>query len=209
LQVETGFRKEQQDKRDYSLFHPEMLLKWGLSDKFELRSEIKAETRKNKSMGIYEYGLQPVELGFKAKLLEEKGVLPQTTLLAQVGIPTLASKDHKVPHAFPRVRLLFQNSLTDKIQLGYNLGAEWSGDETAPQWVYTFSPQFDIGEKWQLFVESYGYLQKGQAPQHVLDGGFAYYISNNVMWDVYGGKGISHAAHDYFISSGISFRIKP
>jgi hypothetical protein len=209
LQVETGIRKEQLNKKDYSLYHPDLLLKWGLSQRFELRSEIKSETRRYKSMNEYEYGLQPVELGFKAKLLEEKGALPQTTLLAQVGIPAWASKDHKAPHALPKVRLLFQNSLTNNIQLGYNLGTEWEGNDTNPQWVYTFSPQFDIGDKWQLFIESYGFLQKGQAPQHVLDGGVAYYISSNLMWDIYGGAGLNHHAPDYFISSGISFRIKP
>lgn len=209
LQAETGFRKEQQDKDAYLLFHPTTILRWALSSRLELRSEITAETLKNKGMGKEEYGLMPVELGFKAKLLEEKGALPQTTFLAQVGVPAWASKDHRVPHVYPRLRLLFQNSLTDHIKLGYNLGAEWSGDETAPQWIYTFSPQFDVGDKWLVFIESYGNLQKGQAPQHVLDGGVAYYISNNVMLDVFGGAGLNHAAPDYFIASGISFRIKP
>jgi hypothetical protein len=105
--------------------------------------------------------------------------------------------------------MLFENKLTDKIKLAYNAGAEWQGDDSGPQWLYTFSPQFELGKKWEAFLETFAYLQKGEAAKHHIDGGFAFYPANNLKLDLWGGKGISAEAPDYFVSAGISFRLKP
>lgn len=208
FQAEIGFEKEQQTKDDYTLLHPQMHLKYGLSKRFEIRAEITAESDKQSSSNEFTYGLNPIEIGFKAQLLEAKGVLPQTSLYTQVGIPKLASKDHQTPHAIPHLRLLFENKLTEKLHLDYNIGADWDGEQTAPQWLYTIAPELEIGEKWEVFVEEFAYFQKGQASLHHFDGGIAYFPIPNVKLDVYGGKGISKEAPDYFISAGISFRLK-
>jgi len=208
FQAEIGFEKEQQIKDDYSAMHPQVQLKYGLSERFELRAELTAETNKEFSSNKFQYGLRPVEFGFKAKLLEEKGALPETSFYTQIGVPSLASKDHQTTHAVPHLRLLFQNKFSEKFHLEYNIGADWDGEETSPQWLYTVSPEIEIGEKWEAFVEAFGYFQKGMAAQHHVDGGLAFYPTNHVKLDVYAGKGISKEAPDYFISAGVSFRLK-
>jgi hypothetical protein len=63
-------------------------------------------------------------------------------------------------------------------------------------------------KKWEAFIETYAYLQQGQAPQHHIDGGFAFYPANNIKLDLWAGKGLSKEAPDYFTSAGISFRLK-
>ncbi len=209
IQAEIGFRKEQQNEEDHTYFHPRANLKYGLSNSIELRAELTEESQKFFTTKEFKYGLKPVELGFKAKLLEDKKGLPNTSLVAQFGIPNLASSDHNVPNVFPRVRMLFDNKITDKLRLAYNVGAEWSGESSTPQWVFTLEPQFEIGEKWEVFIEEFSYIQKGQGPQHHFDGGLAYYISNNVKWDAFGGVGLNKEAMHYFISTGLSFRVKP
>jgi hypothetical protein len=208
VQAEIGFEKEQQNKDDYSVMHPQLQLKYGLSDRFEIRAELTAETNKQYSSNQFQHGLRPVELGFKAKLLEEKGALPETSFYTQVGIPSFASKDHQTTHAVPHLRLLFQNKLSEKVHLEYNVGADWDGDETSPHWLYTIAPEIEIGEKWEAFVEAFGHVQKGMAAQHQVDGGLSFYPTNNMKLDVYAGKGISKEAPEYFISAGVSFRLK-
>ena len=156
----------------------------------------------------YRYGLMPVHLGLKAALLEEHGALPQTTLYATAGIPTFASKDNKVPHVAPQLRLLMENKINKSLELDYNVGAEWQGEETTPKWVASIEPQLSLGEKWQVFAEAYGKWQKGHGPEHVVDAGVGYYVSKNVNVDVIAGKGLSHDAPEYFISTGLSFRFK-
>ena len=46
FQLEIGFEKEQQKNDDYSVLHPQANVKYGLSERFELRAEITAETNK-------------------------------------------------------------------------------------------------------------------------------------------------------------------
>lgn len=209
FQVEIGFRKEQQKGSDYELFHPRAQLKYGLSERLEFRAEISGKTERHFSENEFKYGLQPVELGFKAKLTEEQGALPATSFFAQIGIPNWASEDHRQDQLLPKLRLLFENKLTNKIKLAYNAGAEWMGKDNDPQWVYTLSPQVELNDKWEAFVETFAYLQKGHAAKHHVDGGFAFYPNQNLKLDLWGGKGLSHEAPDYFVSAGVSFRLKP
>ncbi|HYO21734.1 MAG TPA: transporter [Flavisolibacter sp.] len=208
FQLETGFEKKQENKDDYSLMHPELQIKYGLSRRFEIKAELTAESEKQNSTGKFQYGLKPVEIGLKALLLEEKGLLPTTTLYTQVGIPMLASKDHQTTHAAPKVRLLFENQFAKIFHLNYNIGAEWSGEGTQPRWMYSIDQEIELSNTWEVFIETFGHFQQGQAAQHNLDGGVSYFPTSNIKFDVYAGKGISKESPDYFISAGVSFRLK-
>ncbi|WP_132052326.1 transporter [Pseudocnuella soli] len=207
VQLEAGIRKEASGG-DYTIFHPRTAVKYGLSKKVELRVEIDADSEKAFSKNEYKYGLLPVHLGFKAALLEGNGALPQTTLMGMAGMPTWASHDNKVAHVAPQLRLLMENKWGEQWELDYNVGAEWDGDATTPQWIATIEPQLTLNNKWQLFVEAYGKWQKGHGPEHVVDAGMGYFISKNLKLDVIAGKGLSHEAPEYFISTGLAFRFK-
>lgn len=207
LQVETGFRKEQQNSRDYSWLHPQLQVRYGLSNRVELRAEIRAETEKAFSENRFAYGLQPVELGLKAKLTEQNGARPATSFYLQAGIPTWASADHQKEQVFPKLRLLFENSLMDRLTLSYNGGAEWQGDASSPRFLYTIEPAFELNARWDVFVETFAYLQSGQAAQHSIDGGLAFHLHRDIRLDFWGGKGLSKEAQDYFVSAGISFHV--
>lgn len=205
-QAETGFRYQKEGDEEHTLQHPQVALRFGLAPKLEFRAEITPQTEKQ--MDVQSTGLKPIELGFKLGLWEQSGVLPQAALQTQVGMADLASDEFKTPYYYPRVRMLFKNKLTDKIDLSYNAGAEWSGESTTADWVYTFSPQFQVSDKVDVFVEEYGSFRKGQSPLHQLDAGLAYYLNNNVKWDLWGGVGLNEASPNYLVASGISFRLK-
>lgn len=209
LQAEFGFRKDQQREKDYAVVHPRSQLHYGLSRQFELRSELTVETHRQYSTNEFHYSLQPVQLGFKAKLTEQKAALPATSLYTQIGIPNWASKDHQKSTLTPDLRLLFENKLSEKVSLIYNAGVHWQGEESKPQWLYTISPEVELGKHWEAFVETFAYLQSGHAAQHSLDGGVVFFASPTIKLDLWGGKGLSKEAHEYFISTGISIRLKP
>ncbi len=209
FQGEFGFNKENLFEKNYDLIHPTALLKYGMK-KFEFRLEATCKTS-------YEHfipdpkkttGFEPVELGFKAALWEEKKLLPKTSLIVHLGIPALSSGSFKPDHLVPSFRFTLQNSISETIGLGYNLGAEWDGFAPSPAWLYTFSPGFNFGKKWYAYIESFGFIRKNEAPQHSLDGGFAYYFSNDLKVDMSGGFGISKAAPKNYMALGFSFRVK-
>lgn len=209
LQVETGFAKQQQNDGNYSVIHPDVQIRYGLFKRLELRAELLSETDKLKTLGETHDGLEPVELGVKAQLWKQKKWLPEASFYTQVGIPNWAGKEYQQEHLSPEVRLLFQNKITKWFTLAYNAGAEWSGGDEPAQWLYTLSPQFSISDKWEAFLETFAYLQKGEMPLHHIDGGLAFYPSRNIKLDLWGGKSISEGGPDYFISAGVSFRLKP
>jgi hypothetical protein len=209
FQGEFGFAKQNEESGEYQLSEPVALLKYGISKRWEARLEVNYES--DYIMLIPNpkkvRGFEPVEIGTKVSFFEEKGLRPKTSLIAHLGLPFIASKNFKTPHLVPSFRFTMQNSLTDNINLGYNLGAEWDGESTIPNWLYTLTTGFDIGERWQAFVEAYGNITRHQLPQHNLDGGIAYFVSDNVKLDMSAGIGLSSSSIKNFISAGFSFRI--
>jgi Putative MetA-pathway of phenol degradation len=207
FQAELGFNKENTGGRDYDLVHPTMLLKYGL-EKMEFRLEARFHSTYEHLIPNPKWtrGLDPVKIGFKVNLWEENKMLPKTSLIAGLELPTLASKAFRADHPAPSFRFTMQHSLAKHISLGYNLGAEWDGFSRQPDWLYTLASGFDLGEKWYGYIEAFGFIREKEKPQHNLDAGIAYYINKDVKADISGGFGISAAAPKNYIAIGISFR---
>ncbi|HUR65616.1 MAG TPA: transporter [Chitinophagaceae bacterium] len=207
FQVEIGFNKESTYGKDYDLIHPTLLMKYGLK-KIELRLEATYKSSYEQLIPDPKWttGLEPLHLGFRMALWEEKKLLPKTSLLVHLGIPALGSKVFKPDHLIPSFRFSMQHSIADGIALGYNVGAEWDGFTSTPAWIYTLAPGFDLGEKWYGYFEVFGSVINGGPPQHNFDAGIAYYISNDVKIDISGGVGISKAAPKNYLAIGGSFR---
>jgi Putative MetA-pathway of phenol degradation len=209
FQAEIGFNREM-NKGLSTLNHPTALWKYGLHKRLELRlvTEFVSEERESLVPGDNKIntGLRPVEIGSKIALWEEKGWLPKTSFIVHVTIPAFSSKEFKTSYAFPNFRFTMAHTLSEKVGIGYNLGTEWDGMSHMPYWVYTFSPGFNLSEKWYGYIELFGAIRKNEHPHHSIDGGFAYYISNDIKIDLSGGMGITKAATDEYVAIGFSFR---
>lgn len=208
FQAEVGFNKENKDN-DYRLLHPTALLKYGINKKLELRLEATAATDNFKSgtNSIKMNGLEPIAIGTKIALLEEKGLRPKTSIIAHVGLPFLGSKIYRTPHLSPSFRFTMQNTISSTVAIGYNVGAEWDGFSATPTWLYTIAPGFNLGEKWYTYVEAFGFISKYQKPQHSVDAGIAYFVNNNLKLDASAGLGLSSEALDNYVAVGFSFRL--
>jgi hypothetical protein len=209
FQAEFGFNKENSSGKDYDLLYPTTLFKYGLK-KIELRLE--ATVRSSYEHLIpnskWESGLDPVSLGFKVNLAKEKKFFPKTSFIAGFGIPVFASKNFRADHIAPSLKLAMNNSISDHADLSYNLGAEWDGFSTTPDWLYSVSQNFDFCESWNAYFEVYGFIKKNEAPQHSIDAGVGYCISNDTKVDLSGGLGISSESPKSYVAVGFSFRIK-
>jgi len=209
IQGEIGFNYEK--ARGFTtLVHPTALWKYGLSKKFELRLITELVSEETPLLipdgNEYNSGLLPVQLGGKLALFEEKGLLPKTSLIFHVAAPKMASKKFRASKWAPNFRFVMQNTLSENVGLGYNLGAEWDGESNTPAWIYTFAPGFNIGKSWYGYVEAFGSIRKGEKPEHAIDGGIAYYFSEHTKIDFSGGYGLSENAVDWYTAIGFSFR---
>jgi hypothetical protein len=210
VQLEMGFGVQTTNPLENEFQHPTLLSKYGISKRFELRliTTVQTNTFFNVVNKEKKTGLSPVEVGAKIALWEEQKLLPKTSLIFHVGIPKLASQYLQADHLAPNFRFTMQHSLTKKIGLGYNVGAEWDGVNKEATWIYTFAPGINLSEKWYGYIEAFGFISKQNNPEHSLDGGIAYYINPNFKIDLSSGFGISQAAPDWYMAIGGSIRFK-
>lgn len=210
IQAEIGFNVVK-DNGLTTIVHPTVLWKYGVSKRFEIRiiTEINSQQTSllNSQSKKYTTGLLPVKAGGKLSLWEEKGWLPKTSVIGHVAFPAIASKFYMTSKLAPEFRFAMQNTLTNNISLGYNLGAEWDGETNNPAFVYTFGPGFNLGKNGYMYVELFGDITH-DASSHNFDAGFAYYTSDNVKLDISSGINLQDGKQ-YYISLGVSFRVKP
>lgn len=206
FQMETGFSFERSNLSDQVLTIPSILYKFGLNDHFEvgLITEYSSSIINLKKI----FGLSPITVRFKEKIVEENGLLPLTSFIGYLSIPMLASTNLKENFYTPSFRFTMQHTLTDKFSLGYNLGAEWDGETAVPSFIYTLTSGFSITEKIGSYVEFYGFAPQTSMADHRFDGGLNYLLKPNILFDISGGFGISTKAPDYYVALGFSFRVR-
>jgi hypothetical protein len=206
IQFESGFSYEKTDANNKIFNYPSVLWKYGVNSKFELR--LITELVSTKSGSEKYTGITPIVIGFKANLLEEKGMIPQTSFIGHLATAGLASKNYKTTFYAPSFRFLMQHTLSDKFSLSYNLGSEWDGESPEPIFIYTFTGGATITKRLGCYAELYGFVPQKQMANHSADGGFTYLVTNNFMLDLSGGVGLTRNAPSYFIAFGISGRFK-
>lgn len=210
FQIESGVYGEKISTSESDIIHPHTLLRYGIGERIELRLLTNFSTLREKRIPSDKIstGLEPVSPGVKISLLKQKNILPSTSLLLHSALPFLASKDFKAKHLAPEIRVLMENSLSDNIELTYNAGVEWDGFEKDPTWLYTISPGFDLGERFEAFIEAYGYFNKNEAAQHTIDGGIEFFVNKDFAIDICSGFGLSKLASSFFITFGGSIRFR-
>lgn len=207
LQAEVGFRRTRENEQDKVWQNPDILLRYGLFEKLELRMENTLENEKLVSENEFRNGFKPVELGVKLNFFETKNEAFSSSIMGQIGLPKIASADHRIDKAYSRVRLLFENKLSEKLKLNYNVGSEWDSQDHEQNWMFSFTPEFEISDKWESYVEVFGFAKKGKASEDVFDAGFAYFLSKNSKVDLSGGVGLNEEAPHYFVAAGFSLRL--
>ena len=205
FQMENGFSFEKTNGDSEAFLLPSSLIKYGLNDRFEFR--LITEFTSEKTNGTKISGINPVLIGFKVAIAAENGTWPKVAFISHLMIPDLASSELKAKYYAPRFRFTMQHTLSDKISLGYNLGAEWDGETPDATFIYTLTAGFSLSEKTGCYVEVYGFAPQNDTADHRFDCGFTYLLSNNFMLDASGGFGITENAPDYYTALGFSFRL--
>lgn len=206
LQFENGFTYEKIDANSKSIVAPTILTKFGINDHFELR--LITEFTMEESYSDKISGINPVLIGFKARLFEEKGIIPTTSFIGHLGLPKLASLDLKATYYTPEFRFTMQHTISDRQTLSYNLGAEWSGVTLEPTFIYTLTTGYSFTEKIGGYIEFFGFIPQIEKPDHRFDGGLTYLFNPNHQLDISSGIGLSKKSPEYYFSLGYSFRFK-
>jgi Putative MetA-pathway of phenol degradation len=207
FQMENGFLHTKTEKGSHEMMLPTALSKFGINEKLEVR--LTTNLIYSKSPDSTATGFEPVTVGFKVSLWEQKGIVPKTSFIGEMTLPNVASKQYKKDYLAPQMQLLFQNEITDDFQLGYNFDIQWDGEDPAPGYEYTISPEYKVTDKLNAFVELYGFIAEHARTDNWADTGFTFLITKDIQLDLAGGYELTahNHYHRFFETVGFSFRI--
>jgi len=206
FQLENGISYEKNNQNSELIVAPTILTRFGINKFFELRLITEYVVSKENST-TYQ-GINPILFGFKTRLLEEKGIIPTTSLIAHIGFPEAASSQYRANYYYPEFRFTMQHTISDRQTLSYNLGAEWNGVNKKPTFIYTLTSGYSLTETIGAYIEFYGFVPQIGKSDHRFDLGLTYLFNDNHQLDVSGGFGLSAISPEYYLALGYSFRFK-
>ena len=200
LQIESGFVSERpQSKVDYyNVTYSNTLIRFGVVEGFEFR--VTQNYLGARTFGTGENGWSATSVGTKVHLNEEANGIPQ---IAVIGTYSFAngSGPFKADTGIGDIRMLFRNTLSDRVTLDYNIGSIWDGDGALG--AYTLCLGISATDKLGVFLEPYGFFGKSAPADHRFNTGFTYLISDDFQVDASIGNGLVPRAPDYFLSFGV------
>jgi hypothetical protein len=223
LQWETGFLLAQTNTlliHTRDITYNTMLVRLGLSRRIEGRVEMsylgtKTSKTTYDSLKVHATGFSGLTLASKVFLVDEKGFRPNVSLLYGVSLPYIGSKTHRPENTGGFIKFLFLNAITHKYEIEYNLGMVWGGDSKT-SYAYAFNNEFMITQKFNAFLEIYGFFIENNGMDshfdgsfihdHRLNGGFWYLFTKDLQLDLSGGFGLSAVSPDYYFGIGLSNR---
>lgn len=203
-QLETGFDYYKRTSGEI-YFLPVTLFRTGLSQNTELRISAKNILDKTSTQKLK--GFSPLTIGIKTHIIEQRGWIPETDILVDLIIP-LSNADLQPVKMGNDVLLLFQNDLSPKAAINYNVGLIWDGFSDESLFTASFCFNYLPTDKVGLFVEYFDFLRTGGSKEHGIDGGFTFLLWPLVQADFSAGVSLVEGNTNHFVSSGISFRIE-
>jgi hypothetical protein len=200
LQVETGFFAGKNQDGTYNFLIPTALLKFGINKHLELQSLIDIININGK------YGFSPVALGFKANFVKEKGIRPEIALISKVQIKNLGSKEYNINRTLTMFRVAFQNTLSDLVVVGYNVGMQWNEFEK-PSALMSVSTNFNISKQLTLYTELFNFTSEASFLNPVFDFGGMLAFKNRFILDGAFGKYLYLSNNqNYYFTLGFTTR---
>lgn len=193
---------------------PDLLLRFGLTDRLEIRVGWPGYvgTRYENALGEEwsdDRTLDP-NVGVMLDLWCQRGILPQTAVLAAVPI-TLQGNPFAMEGLQPLSQVLYRWDITHRLAVGGTTGIalfEVSGDSFT-QLQQTVNLDFVLTDRMGLFTEWEMLADQGSAAdttQHMLGGGVSWLLTNRLQLTWRAGAGLNDPAPDFLTDARLAFR---
>jgi hypothetical protein len=205
LQVEGGFTAEDGAGGERTFNAPELLLRYGIGSRTELRLGVPDYFRvRGNGQRVSEFG--DTYLGFKQQL-GPSGARYGYALIPAVTLPTGGGQITS-DEVDPEIVFAWSRELSEVWSVGGILGyarptEEGSRNETV---FPTVSFGRSIGGAWGTFFEYAAEFPERGGDVHLFHHGYTYAAGANRQFDVHFGVGLSRAAPDFFIGAGFGYR---
>ncbi|MEQ9169173.1 MAG: transporter [Fulvivirga sp.] len=188
FQVELGYFSNKIDAGTNNLTSktiPNYSIKYGLSDKVELRILGTYLSIDNDMETIS--GLSPITLSPKFALYEGLGAVPKTSLAINMTFPDLGKREFQLSEFSYGFRGLF-GYVFGKISWDSSFGFDWIDGNNAVN-AYSSALSYPLANRLGVFVEIYG---SGRSDYlHGIDAGMTYLVTNNLQIDFIIGKNLN------------------
>ncbi len=183
------------------------LFRYGLTNFAEIRLGMDFQYYRDRLFDDYVWGVTPLNFGTKIKVYEGTKYLPAISFLANVVAPHLGTKAFCPTHLAPSMHLLFSNTITDWLGLGYQVGCDWDGISPVPTTFLAVCFGFSITDNLGAFVESYNNFTRWQTPECSLDFGFNWLVHRKVQLDVAANINFNEIKSYANVSMGVAWLI--
>jgi hypothetical protein len=213
---------------------PEVLLRYGLTDEFELRIKwngyiITDQTDKPTGMKAMQAGGDDLILGFKYEIRQQQDWIPMLTFVSGATVPT-GTNGVSANQTQPYVNLVYGWGLRRWLYLKGSTGVDFlkSSDSTrvisgsleggpfiaatrenVTEWHQSLSLLYQASPRVGGFMEWFSFFSKNaedNTASHFLDTGLFIYATPNVQFDVRIGKRLSNRDDTFFTGAGFSVR---
>ena len=214
LQLEMGYTVESDDSAGQTTrthAYPEMLWRWGLlAEWLELRAGWNYASAE--VAGESEAGAEDLYLGCKLWLTPQVRWLPEMAVVPQMSVPT-GHERWTAGEVLPGLNWLYGWDLNDRWSLAgssqFNRAVDGQSAATYTEWAQSWTVGFAWTDRLKSYGEWFAFFPSGaetQPTEHYANGGLTLLLSDDVQWDLRAGVGLSEAATDSFIGTGLSIR---
>lgn len=213
VQFESGITVTESSRNSgagRSTTYPELLVRYGLSSRFELRVAQSFTTRSAAAgIGSSFTARDDLYLGLKFGLGAQRAGRPELAVMVQATVPT-GDKRISESSTFPGVALLASWELAPEWSLAVGVQANAvTGD------AYELGPSLSLGRalssRLTAYAELYSLLpvlsESGAPTPHYFNGGLSLLLSDDTQIDARAGAGLTNSTDRYFI--GLGFAIRP
>ncbi|MFK3738820.1 transporter [Massilia sp. TN1-12] len=218
IQLETSVqwdRERHDDEHERTISTP-TLLRFGVSDKVELRLEtdgrdIVHDVDPASGERTTTVGYADTALGIKWHLADQQGARPSLALLGEVELPS-GSRDLRGRGARPAVYLPAGWDFDRGWSVQFEPGVAMENDERGARYRYGFlalTLAKELSARWQGYVEvaapQIASSEHG-GTQAAVDGGFMLKVSKDCQLDLSVVHGLNHRTPDLSLAFGVSIR---
>ena len=219
IQVEMGYLHtldNETSTRIESDSYPEFLARigWG-AEWFELRlgwNYLHESTRVDGSRNRAS-GAEDMYVGAKIAITEQCGCLPEMAILPQMNVPT-GSEAHSDGQIMPGVNWVYSWELSECLGLAGSTQANRVRDDSNHfhlEIAQSIATGISLSDRLGAYAEWFAFfphsaMHPAASPEHFVDGGFAFLVSNDFQLDVFVGTGLNSVADDFFIGTGFAYR---
>ena len=180
---------------------PTSLVRYGVSNYFEIRMLTQFESFKNPLELSRTSGISDLQIGTKIRLLDKADETTKVAWITHVSIPTgtrgISSETYRGINS-----LAISHVLAENINFAYNLGFNYYTDKNGDL-TYSMALGVKVNDKVSFFVEPYGEYTRLRTYQASFDAGLTYLLNDNFQMDFSYGSGLNHKMN--FLSVGFSW----